>query len=70
MPMSKEELDNWQSVLAAQRQDLASTTASSTTGKPSGFELWHLLLILLALAALAESLLGNTYVFRRVETPT
>ncbi len=70
MPMSKEELDNWQSVLAAQRQDLASTTASATTGKPSGFELWHLLLILMALAALAESLLGNTYVFSRVETPT
>lgn len=70
LPMSADEIDNWRASLASQRQDLAASNAASAAGKPSGFELWHLLLVLLTLAVLAESLLGNTYVFRRVETPT
>lgn len=70
MPMSGDELNNWQMALAAQRQDVATSVAAAAANKPSGFELWHWLLILLTLAVLAESLLGNTYVFRRVETPT
>lgn len=70
MPMSEDEINNWQSSLAAQRQDMAATSATAAAAKPSGLELWHWLLILLTLAVLAESLLGNTYVFRRVETPT
>jgi hypothetical protein len=69
LAMSKDELDNWQSSLTAQRQDIAASAAAAAS-EPSGFELWHLLLVLLTLAVLAESLLGNTYVFRRVETPT
>jgi len=70
MPMSEDEIDNWRASLAAQREDLAVSTAAAAAAKPSGLELWHLLLVLLTLAVLAESLLGNTYVFRRVETPT
>ncbi|MGC3981808.1 MAG: BatA and WFA domain-containing protein [Steroidobacteraceae bacterium] len=70
MPMSDDEIKNWQDSLTAQRQDVATAAAATAAAKPSGFELWHLLLVLLTLAVLAESLLGNTYVFRRVETPT
>jgi Aerotolerance regulator N-terminal/von Willebrand factor type A domain len=70
MPMSEDEISNWRSSLAAQRQDLATSAAVTAATKPSGLELWHLLLVLLTLAVLAESLLGNTYVFGRVETPT
>ncbi len=70
MPISDDEISNWRASLAAQRQDLATSTAAAAATKPNGLELWHLLLVLLTLAVLVESLLGNTYVFRRVETPT
>lgn len=69
LPMSEDELHNWRSALAAQHHEGAAGAAAAST-QPAGFELWHLLLILLTLAVLAESLLGNTYVFRRVEMPT
>ncbi len=70
MPMSEDEIGNWRTSLAAQRRDLATSNAAAAAAGPGGLELWHLLLVLMTLAVLAESLLGNTYVFRRVETPT
>lgn len=67
--MSEAEFGNWQTSLANQQQAVVTAGAAAKAGN-SGFELWHLLLILLALAVLAESLLGNTYIYRRVETPS
>jgi len=68
-PMSDEEFNNWQAIASKEQQSPASSTAI-TKSVGNGFELWHGLLILLALAVLAESLLGNTYIYRRVETPS
>ncbi len=70
MPMSLDEIGNWRSALSKQRSELATTAAGDAASKPVGLELWHWLLILMVLVVLAESLLGNTYVSRRVEVPT
>jgi hypothetical protein len=69
MPMSDDEIGNWRDALTEQQQSVASA-ASVAQQKPNGLELWHWLLILMGLLVLAESLLGNTYVQRRVETAT
>lgn len=70
MPMSEEEFANWQQVLSAQPQHAMNEGSVVSSDLPKGYELWHVLLVLLALFVLAESLLGNTYVSRRVEAPT
>ena len=70
MPMSEEEFTNWQQVLSAQPQHAINESGAVSSELPKGYELWHVLLVLLALFVLAESLLGNTYVSRRVEAPT
>ena len=70
MPMSDDDIGNWRAALQAQQAAMAQETQSAGASKPTGLELWHWLLVVLVLIALAESLLGNTYVFRRVETPT
>lgn len=67
LPMSDDELGNWRSTLKAQQAN--AVTTGSASAQPTGLELWHWLLILMVLAVLAESLLGNTYVQRRVELP-
>ncbi len=66
LPMSEEEFANWQRGVSVPQTE---AEVGSTAGQPSGYELWHVLLLLLGLAVLAESLLGNTYVSRRVEVP-
>ncbi len=70
LPMNEDEIGNWRSTLDAQRQQVVQSVAGRAANNSSGLELWHWLLILMVIAVLAESLLGNTYVYRRVETPT
>jgi len=69
-PMSDEEFKNWQQSLLREQQSVVATAAQEAKPSNNGLELWHWLLIALAIAVLAESLLGNTYLSRRVETPS
>jgi hypothetical protein len=70
MPMTEEEFTQWQQALAAQKQRSVTTAGTAVDNQPKGYELWSWLLVILAITVLMESLLGNTYVSRRVEVPT
>ena len=71
MPMTEEEFTQWQQALSARSQPPSSVVVANTVHDQSkGYELWPLLLVLLVLTVLGESLLGNTYVSRRVGVPT
>lgn len=63
--MSSEALQRWRVAVVPS----AGTAAAAATAqaKATPLELWHVLLVLLALAVLAESLWGNRYVLRGVD---
>lgn len=67
-PVDEESMQRWRTAAAAPVGDAAATNAAATAAPQTApLELWHVLLVLLALAVLAESLWGNRYVFRGLD---
>lgn len=67
--MSSEALQRWRDAAAAPAAAAAAPASAPGVARPetAPLELWHVLLVLLALAVLAESLWGNRYVLRGVD---
>jgi hypothetical protein len=59
--ISQEVLDRWQDATAGQDSAVAVAGSRAPDQEPVPTELWHWLLLLLALVIIGESLLGNTY---------
>ena len=59
--ISQEVLDRWQDATVGQSPVVAASGSRAPEQEPLPVELWHWLLLLLALVVIGESLLGNTY---------
>lgn len=67
-PVDEETMQRWRTAAAASMGGTAATNeAAPAAPQTAPLELWHVLLVLLALAVLAESLWGNRYVFRGLD---
>jgi len=63
--ISQEVLDRWQDATAGQSPAATVAGSLSPGQEPVSVELWHWLLLLLALVIIGESVLGNTYLTPR-----
>jgi len=63
--ISQEVLDRWQDATVGQSPIVAASGSRAPEQEPLPVELWHWLLLLLALVVIGESLLGNTYLTPR-----
>jgi hypothetical protein len=63
--ISQEVLDRWQDATAGQSPTANVAGSRAPDLEPVSVELWHWLLLLLALVIIGESLLGNTYLSPR-----
>ena len=63
--ISQEVLDRWQDATAGQGPAANIAGSRALEQEPVAVELWHWLLLLLALVIIGESVLGNTYLSPR-----
>jgi len=64
-PIAQEVLDRWQNAIAGQGPAVSVAGGRVPEQEPIAVELWHWLLLLLAVVIIGESVLGNTYLTPR-----